>query len=152
MVLDSVVFYSIKNNEFHVLAQKRFVVRHMDNQDRVTENVMQKISAESLINGHSVPKQGIVNMFLKGLPMALIYQNKETFGVVFVLSNSDDSNRIAASLTLDAVTSHMLSFIKSSSVEKVMGQPECFYSTLDTYLPNGQGIIANTQVYRSTFG
>ena len=152
MVLDSVVLYSIKEKEFQVLAQKRFVVRHMDNQDKLTENVIQKITAESLMNGDSVPKQGIVNMFVKGLPMALIYQNKETFGVVFVLSNSDDSNRIAASLTLDAVTSHMTSLIKSSSLERVIAQPECFYSTLDTYIPNGQIIIANNQVYRSTFG
>ena len=123
---------------------------HMDNQNKLTENVIKKIKTESFIHGELMSSHGIVNMFLEGTPQALIYQNLNNFGVVFVFTSSDDSdNRIAASLTLNAITTRMASLIKNLSVEKVMAQPEDVYAILDCYIPNGQVIIVNDQVSRN---
>ena len=135
---------------------------------------MKLIISESWINGQLVPHEGIANLFVNALPQAIIYQNLDNFGVAFVFADSDQvssgnvrsfllckvimflvinslitqDNKIAASLTLNAITSQMLSAIRTSSLERVISQPEDIYSILDSYIPNGQVIIANSQVYR----
>ena len=146
--LQAVYVYYIRSKSCRVLIKKYYIVLHRDNQDQLTERVMQKIMAESRINGEFCPDQGIVNLFTNDLPQALIYQNLDSFGVAFLFSNSDQDNKIAASLTLQEVTSHMLSVVRASSLERFISQPEDIYTILDTYIPNGQIIIANGQVYR----
>ena len=150
MTLQSVLVYLIQNKQINVLFERHFVVLHMDNQNELTQNVIQKIKTESLVNGGQISPHGIVNMYSGGQPQPLIYQNLNNFGVVFVFTSCGDcDNRIAAWLTLNAITTRMTALIKNTSIERVTAQPEDVYSILDSYIPNGQVLIVNGQVHRN---
>ena len=149
MVLQSVLVYSIRGAKFRVLLQKHFTKLHKDHQDSLTSAVMERIRAGSpVLEGQLVPTQEISNLYLGDRPQTLIYQNLASMGVVLVLSSTGSDNRVAASLTLSAIVAQIVGLVKASSIEKVTSEPEDVYSILDSYIPNGQVLIANALVYK----
>ena len=146
MQLQSVLVYRRQSYSWEPLVQKLYQSSHVDNQQRVNKEVMDKVLLNSFEDGNFIPNQGIINWFNHGIPHPIIYQNLDNFGVVLIFSNSDTANKIAACQKLELIAREIKMLLRTIPLDKIHQQPEDISAILDKHLPNGDVMITSNFV------